>query len=277
MRTADKLFTSINVGAFELRHRVACEWPPFRADPPFPTPSDLEIVAAALPGGLIIYEGWPIAARSGIFQSARAHGQSTVLRLESAGSDEPSRHALHMAEPVETAESPEAYAEAALAARLSGFDGVEIVASAAARSLLSRPTEIGASAMLEITEAVARRIGRDRVGVRLSPFRISPTPELDQSIYVEILHTLEDQEIAYVHLDDLLNCGTSHPSPLASRAAALRSAFSGVIIASGDFDLSRAADLVESRWADAFCFPGQEIDLTFLSRVRAELPGKPIA
>lgn len=90
---------------------------------------------------------------------------------------------------------------------------------------------------------------------------------------METLRGLHDQEIAYVHLTgakplDAVLAGTLRLTPTAE---ALRRAYPGILIASGRFSLGQAIDLVESRWADAICFPAMEIDAEFRVQVQAAM------
>jgi N-ethylmaleimide reductase len=153
------------------------------------------------------------------------------------------------------------YVEAARRARSIGFDGVELDGSFGGGGPISESS----SFVMELVEALTQAFGRERVGIRLPPF----AARVRNNVYDKLLRCLYDHEIAYINLELTEEFAKSvlHSSPLAKT---LRSAYPGIFITSGQPGLHFAMELVESRWADAVCFSGSQIDAQFLSQLRQE-------
>jgi N-ethylmaleimide reductase len=148
----------------------------------------------------------------------------------------------------------EEYAQAARNAVAAGFDGVELHgANGYLLEQFLRPTSNQrtdnyggpianrARFVLEVADAVINAIGRQKVGIRLSPFGvfndmpIYPAMEAD---YTWLAQQLNTRELAYIHLVDHSPMGAP-PVPDAIKAA-IRSAFKGALILSGGYDAVRA-------------------------------------
>jgi N-ethylmaleimide reductase len=172
---------------------------------------------------------------------------------------------------LETSEMPgivAQYRKAAENARIAGFDGVEI--HNANGYLLDqflrdgtnqRTDQYGGSVenrarlTLEVTEAVTKVWGADRVGIRFSPggifndmFDSDPLTE-----FSHVLHELNRFKLAYAHLvvstEDDLKHGAA-PVPV----AALRQAFHGPLILAGGFTQKTATAALADGLADAVAF-----------------------
>jgi N-ethylmaleimide reductase len=161
-----------------------------------------------------------------------------------------------------------AYALAAGHALEAGFDGVEL--HGANGYLLEQflspgvnrredgwggSREARSRLLLETTEAVAEVIGKDRLGVRLSPHGvfndIPPYPAIQEE-YAWFADQLTRLGIAYLHLVDHASMGA--PAVAETTKAAIRAAFPGPLILSGGYDRIRAeADLAAGR-ADFIAF-----------------------
>ncbi len=99
--------------------------------------------------------------------------------------------------------------------------------------------------VLEVAAAVAEVIGKDKTGIRLSPFGvfndIIPDATTQQQ-YTELAKGLKKIGIAYIHIVD----HTSMGAPLVPQSIkeAIRENFGSTIILSGGYDAARAeADL----------------------------------
>ena len=239
------------------------------------------ISAVELSGGLVIHDPgafvWsdatmpfsaPIAASEqvwrAVIEAAQLAGQSTLARLTA-----PSRRGAH--EDFERILAD--HVGAARRARSSGFDGIELDASAGSatdRLLHSRKSTAATLAADDVDffddllHALVGACGRDRVGVRFAPFRrgggLARGPVFDRAI-----RSAHEQEIAYVHLVEAKppvrsDAGAVRLSPAAD---AVRRAYPGAIIASGGASFEHANALVENRWADAYCFQGRRPDQGF--------------
>ena len=106
--------------------------------------------------------------------------------------------------------------------------------------------------MLEVIAAVSAAIGKDKVGIRLSPYGVFNDmplyPEME-SDYTYLAEKLGETGILYVHLADHSSMGT--PEVPASIKAAIRKAFKGGLILSGGyFDPAVAEADLEAGKAD---------------------------
>ena len=102
---------------------------------------------------------------------------------------------------------------------------------------------------LEVAARVAARIGKDKLGIRLSPYGVngglSPDDETD-ALYTHLASELSALGLAYVHVVDHSKMGA--PPVKAELKAAMRSAFKGAYILSGGYDRASAeADLAENK------------------------------
>ncbi len=156
------------------------------------------------------------------------------------------------------------YVQAAKNARTAGFDGVELHgANGYLLEQFIRPTsnqrtdayggaiESRARFALEVVKAVADAIGKDRVGIRLSPYGVfndmphHPAMETD---YTYLAQELSKLGILYVHLVDHSAIGA--PAVPQSIKDAFRKAFKGTLILSGGYDAARAEADLEAGKAD---------------------------
>jgi N-ethylmaleimide reductase len=154
------------------------------------------------------------------------------------------------------------YVQAAKNAVAAGFDGVELHgANGYLLEQFIRPNsnvrtdryggsiENRARIVLEIAEATIAAIGKDKVGIRLSPygaFNDMPAyPEMEAD-YTYLAGKLNDLGLVYVHLVDHSSSGA--PAVPDSIKAMFRKAFKGALILSGGYDAARAeADLVAGK------------------------------
>ncbi|MCK6459213.1 MAG: alkene reductase [Planctomycetes bacterium] len=103
--------------------------------------------------------------------------------------------------------------------------------------------------VLEVAAAVAKAVGKDRVGIRLSPYGvfndIAPFPEVEPQ-YELLAKRLGELGLVYLHVVDHSAMGA--PKPEESTVTKMRTAFKGTIVLSGGYDKERAErDLAAGR------------------------------
>ena len=148
----------------------------------------------------------------------------------------------------------EEYAQAARSAFIMGFDGVELYG--ANGYLIEQfirpntnlrtdgyggPIEHRARFMLEVIEAVTDAVGRERVGIRLSPFGVfndMPLYDAMEKEYSYLARQLDKTGLAYIHLVDHSSMGA--PVVPDSIKETFRREFKGTLILSGGYDAERA-------------------------------------
>ena len=109
--------------------------------------------------------------------------------------------------------------------------------------------------MLETAAQVAAAIGKERLGVRLSPYGVYNDQPLYESIdetYAYLARELNQLGIVYLHL---LNGGAPDTQTAIRRLfAAVRKTFAGTIILCGNYDRNGAEAELESGLADLVAF-----------------------
>jgi N-ethylmaleimide reductase len=146
------------------------------------------------------------------------------------------------------------YVQAAKNAVAAGFDGIEL--HSANGYLLEQfirpnsnqrtdryggPIENRARFVLEVAEAVIGTIGKDRVGIRLSPFGVfndMPLYPAMEADYTWLAQQLNGRGLVYIHLVDHSPQGA--PPVPASMKATFRKEFKRTLILSGGYDAARA-------------------------------------
>ena len=160
--------------------------------------------------------------------------------------------------------SIEEYAQAARSAFIAGFDGVEL--HGANGYLIEQfirpntnlrtdgyggPIENRARFMLEVVDAVIDAIGRERVGIRLSPFGVfndMPLYDTMEEEYGYLARQLDKTGLAYIHLVDHSSMGA--PAVPDSIKKTFRREFKGALILSGGYDAERAESDLEAGKCD---------------------------
>ncbi|PTT93202.1 alkene reductase [Pelomonas sp. HMWF004] len=108
---------------------------------------------------------------------------------------------------------------------------------------------------LEIARATVSAIGRDRVGIRLSPYGVAngtgEFPEV-QAQYLALAKGLSALGLIYLHLVDHSSMGT--PPVPADFKLKLRAGFDGLFILSGGFDHARAEQALLDKRGDLIAF-----------------------
>jgi N-ethylmaleimide reductase len=173
----------------------------------------------------------------------------------------------------EVVEIVAAYGQAARNAKAAGFDGVEVHGAngyLVEQFLQSRSNqrtdryggsiENRARFLLEVTQAVIDVYGRDRVGVRLSPFGIAngsgeaePMP-----LYTYAVEALNRLGIAYLHPIEPRSSGAGRADVnwqnVPSAMTLFRPLWKGVLIAAGGFVGDTANAAIADGHADAIAF-----------------------
>ncbi|MCU7836561.1 MAG: alkene reductase [gamma proteobacterium symbiont of Taylorina sp.] len=160
------------------------------------------------------------------------------------------------------------FVQAALNARQSGIDGVEIHGANGylfdefLNSIINtRQDGYGDSIenrchfLLEVVDAVSDAIGADRTGVRISPNgRFNDIPEDPQmeATFIYLSRELNQREIAFLHINDQGTFGL--PSIPEGLIPKIRYVFSGPIILCGGYDAERAKDAIDQGIADLVAF-----------------------
>jgi N-ethylmaleimide reductase len=171
----------------------------------------------------------------------------------------PAPHALTKEE-IET--TIEEFAQASANAIEAGFDGVELhgangylIDQFLNTASNTRDDEWGSSVenrirfAVEVTKRCVARIGKDKVGIRISPFGafngMKSDPAMEE-LYEALAKKLQEIGIVYVHVVDHSSMGA--PEVPASTKQKIRAAFKGTYILSGGYDRARAeADLTEKK------------------------------
>lgn len=160
------------------------------------------------------------------------------------------------------------YVQAARNAMEAGFDGVEL--HAANGYLMEqfihphtnrRSDRYGGSIenrcrfVVETARMVADAIGKNRVGIRLSPHGtfndMPPYDEIDET-YAHLARELNAIGIAYIHLCDA--SGMGGPAIPRPTIEAIRAEFQGALILCGNYDKACAEEAIESGLADLIAF-----------------------
>ena len=169
---------------------------------------------------------------------------------------------LPIPEAIKAGEIPSVIAEFVKSSKLAmeaGFDGVEL--HSANGYLLEqflnpasnqRTDDYGGSPenrnrfVLEVASAVAEAIGKDRVGIRLSPFGAAGEMTSDNTTeaqYAGLAGKLKEIGLVYIHMVNHADMGA--PAVPVSVEQAVRKAFGSTIILSGGYNADNAeADLV---------------------------------
>jgi len=109
--------------------------------------------------------------------------------------------------------------------------------------------------VIEVVTAVADAIGKDRTGIRLSPYGVASDmphyPEIDAT-YDYLSKQLNDIDIAHIHLVDHSAMGA--PAVPLEIKKLIRNNFKQSIILCGGYDKQRAEEDIESGLADLIAF-----------------------
>ncbi|CAN5278941.1 alkene reductase [soil metagenome] len=127
---------------------------------------------------------------------------------------------------------------------------------------------------LEIARATVAAIGRDRVGIRLSPFGVfngtGEFPEVREQ-YLVLARSLSEAGLLYIHLVDHSSMGA--PPVPADFKLALREGFDGLFILSGGFNHGSAERALLDKRGDLIAFGRPFLaNPDLLARMREDAP-----
>jgi N-ethylmaleimide reductase len=167
----------------------------------------------------------------------------------------------------------DSWRQAAARAMRAGFDGVEVHGANGyllEQFLQSRSNQrsdrYGGSIEnrcrlhLEIAAAVAREVGPERTGIRLSPWGVANDSGEDEplALYTHLIDELARLKLVYLHLIEPRASGTGKADIVRdgqpSAAQQFRPHWPGVLIDAGGFDRAGAVQAVQDGRADAVAF-----------------------
>jgi N-ethylmaleimide reductase len=186
--------------------------------------------------------------------------------------------------PEDIEDAIEEYVNAAQNSIRAGFDGVELHGANGylIKQFLNphsntRTDQYGGSIenrsrfLLEVTQRVAATIGKDRVGLRISPFsEHNETFNYAEAnaTYLYVAQKLNILGIAYLHITDPATKGEAH-----DLAKLIRSEFENTIILSGGFDAAKAEEALSKNDGDLVAFGRPFIsNPDLVERIKNKLP-----
>jgi N-ethylmaleimide reductase len=167
--------------------------------------------------------------------------------------------------PEDIEDAIEEFVQASINAIRAGFDGVELHGANGylIKQFLNphtnrRTDEYGGTIqnrsrfLLEITQRIIKAIGKDKVGVRVSPYAENNETyryaEADDT-YLYVARQLNILGIAYLHITDPDTKGAAHVL-----ATKIRAEFENTIILSGGFDANTGLKALERNEGDLIAF-----------------------
>lgn len=164
--------------------------------------------------------------------------------------------------------SIEEYAHSADLAMQAGFDGVEIhgangyLVDQFLNTASNHRTDQWGGFLdnrirfaVEVTKAVAKKIGPQKVGIRLSPFGAFNGMQSDahtEDLFELLAGELQKIGILYIHIVDHSAMGAPEVKPSVKKK--IRDAFKGIVILSGGYDAKRAEHDLSEKKGDLFAF-----------------------
>jgi len=204
-------------------------------------------------------EGAKVVAPSAVAAAGQMYTDAEGMK------DHPAPHAMTDAD-IKAAINE--HVNAAKNAVAAGFDGVELHgANGYLIEQFIRPNsnirtdkyggsiENRARFALEVAAATIAAIGKDKVGIRLSPYGVASDmplyPEMEAD-YTYLAGKLNELGLVYIHLADHSSMGT--PKVPDSIKATFRKLFKNTLILSGGYDLTRAEADIAAGKADLIAF-----------------------
>lgn len=165
----------------------------------------------------------------------------------------------------------EEFVHSAALAMEAGFDGVELhgangyLMEQFLNTASNKRTDQWGGALenrlrfaVEVTKAVAKKIGPERVGIRISPYStfngMVPCAHTDD-LYERLAEELQKIGILYVHVIDRSALGAPEmKDSIKNMNRMIRHHFKGALILSGGYNLRRADEDLEKKQADLIAF-----------------------
>jgi N-ethylmaleimide reductase len=165
------------------------------------------------------------------------------------------------------------YRQGAENAKAAGFDGVEIHGANGylldqflqdktnqRTDLYGGSIENRARLLLEVVDSVVQVWGKNRVGVRLSPYGtfLDMGDSNPIALFTYVLQELSDRGVAYVHIVEPRVGDAGADAPIDSNAprtaGIFRKRFRGVLISAGGYTAETAEKAIANHLADAIAF-----------------------
>lgn len=162
----------------------------------------------------------------------------------------------------------EEYVHSADLAMQAGFDGVEIhgangylvdqflnTASNHRTDKWGGPIENRIRFALEVAKQIAKKIGPEKVGFRMSPYGVFNGMKSDshtEDVFEKLAADLQKIGILYVHIVDHSSMGAPEVKPSVKRK--IRTNFKGCVILSGGYDAKKAEHDLSEKLGDLFAF-----------------------
>jgi len=108
---------------------------------------------------------------------------------------------------------------------------------------------------VEFAQLAAEKIGRERVGIRLSPYGVFNDMAIDPTMedtFEQLAVELNRASLAYIHLVDHSSMGAPEVTPSIKRK--IRAVFRGTLILSGGYDRDRAESDLAGKNGDLIAF-----------------------
>ena len=154
-------------------------------------------------------------------------------------------------------------------AREAGFDGVEVhgangylIEQFLRDSANKRTDEYGGSIenrarfLMEVVDGIGRVIGKDRMGVRLSPANVwNIPPDSDtKGLYEYVIDRLSGTGLAYLHLREKASDLSGIPNMVTNVTEYFRPRFKGILMTNTGFDRESGNRVISSGLADLVAF-----------------------
>lgn len=207
-----------------------------------------------LPSGVEIMAPSPIAVADGQMWTDKGGMQAYPIPEEMSESD--------------IRATIEEYVHSADLAIQAGFDGIELhgangylidqflnTASNHRKDQWGGSVENRVRFAVEVAKAVAKKIGSNKLGFRMSPYGVFNSMAIDpqmEEVFEVLAKELQNIGLLYVHIVDHSSMGAPEVKPSVKQK--IREAFKGTVILSGGYDAKRAEHDINERKGDLVAF-----------------------